>query len=196
MPVAKLGVKPAEPVPTVPLSPVEPREPAPEDPRATAPTEPVRQADEDCVKYINGKCAMAAVGPRDGGREGSGGASTGPVPTAKQADRATDHMAIGDEAMGRRDYNTAVTAYGNAMAAGKAGANVKLGEAQWRAGDQAGGGSTLMAAGSANPKAWKVLGQLKDEAGDAAGAKDAFLKYLKSNPKDAAVKARVDALGG
>ncbi len=163
------------------------------------------QLDENCIKYIQGKCVTGAVGPTGGSggggstkpAGGGGGVATpagggGPTVTSK----ATDNMQIGDDFMRQHDYNSAVTAYSSAVAEGKPGANVKLGEAQWRAGDQAGGGSTLMSAAGGNPKAWKVLGQLKEEAGDKAGAKDAYTSYLKSNPKDAAVKARVEALGG
>lgn len=166
---------------------------------------PAPQADASCIKYIQGKCVTGPVGgpgPGSSAAAGSGaktqgaGGSGSPPPLQTQKTTDNDNMAIGDDFMRQKDYNSAVTAFSAAVGEGLPGANVRLGEAQWRAGDQAGGGSTLMGAAASNAKAWKVLGQLKEESGDAAGAKDAYGSYLKKFPKDAAIKARVEALGG
>ncbi|GDX78375.1 hypothetical protein LBMAG42_01860 [Deltaproteobacteria bacterium] len=157
---------------------------------------------DDCEFMIQGKCAVA-VGPGGSGKPPPPGPGVGgtqsPVkaPPPGMETKVTDDESIGDDAMKSGDYGTAVIAYQKAVEAGKASAKVKLGEAQFRSGDDAGGTATLTAAAKSSPKAYKVLGQLKEGAGDAAGAKLAYAEYLKSNPKDSAtIKAKLESLGG
>lgn len=167
-----------------------------------APVEPP-PVKPDCELIINGECAVA-VGPGGSGRPGTPGPGVGTPPNSGKTPLApplethdTDDEGIGDAAMKSGDYGTAVIAYQKAVESGKASAKVKLGEAQFQSGDDAGGTATLTAAAKSSPKAYKVLGQLKEGAGDAAGAKLAYNEYLKSNPKDAAaIKAKLASLGG
>lgn len=158
---------------------------------------------KDCEVIINGECAVA-VGPGGAGKPGTPGPGVGTpqvpgkVPVAPvQKTTDTDDEATGDEAMKSGDLATALIAYQKAVDSGKSSAKVKLGQAQFQSGDDAGGTATLTAAAKSNPKAYKVLGQLKEDAGDLAGAKLAYDEYLKSNPKDAAaIKSKLASLGG
>lgn len=166
------------------------------------PKAPLVEPAKDCELIINGECAVA-VGPGGSGKPGtptpgvSGSQSKVKAPPPGMEMKVTDDEAIGDEAMKSGDYGTAMIAFQKAVDAGKSSAKVKLGEAQFRSGDDAGGTATLTAAAKSSPKAYRVLGVLKEGAGDAAGAKLAYGEYLKSNPKDsAAIKAKLESLGG
>ena len=144
-----------------------------------------------CFKPVSGP--PGAGGPPNG----AGGTST-PVAAGSQTRDTTsnDHESIGDGAMKKGDYNTAVAAYSEALSAGKSSVRIKLGEAQLRAGDQAGAMSTLTTASSSNKKALKLLGELKEQMGDVAGARAAYTDYVKAFPQDSAAKAHLDGLGG
>lgn len=175
--------------------------PQPEEPKA-----PPAPLPSDCPAGFEWNQKLqncVQTGPGPGGRPPPGGASSSPTvapgapgPATTQGYVETDDEAIGDGAMKNRDYNTAVIAYGKAVSAGKAAVRIKLGEAQLLAGDDAAAMGTLTQAAASNKKAYKLLGELKEKMGDPAGAKAAYGEYLSAFPKDSAVKAKLDALGG
>jgi predicted Zn finger-like uncharacterized protein len=126
-------------------------------------------------------------------------AAVGPgVPPAKseQAVREETPEQVGDSAMKTQNYETAVTAYGKAVAAGSSTAVIKLGEAQMRLGDLPAAQATLTRAAASNKRAYKLLGELMEKNGDVAGARSAYTQYCAAFPKDTATKAHLDALGG
>ena len=142
---------------------------------------------------------LIPVGPRDGkgprpASQGSGGAGGGST--------ARDHAAVGDDAMGRRDWSAAVAAYRKAVSADPRNAvyNGKLGEALLRGGDNGGAMQPLMtgAQGGYAP-AWRGLGDAAEAQGDRSGAIGYYQRYLSSRPtpRDAPqVQQRIDKLSG
>ena len=194
-PVTTVTPVPKAPEPSGPWTPVPPDSPSAAD-AGTSPAPLPGDCPEGFVWNISVQ-GCVGYGPRPGGTgptiqpPGPGTAKT--VPGAPAAGSSSvsesDDEAIGDEAMKKGDFETAVVAFR------KCGCTMKLGEAQMRAGDQAGAMATLTQASSSNKKAFKLIGELQESAGDLAGARVAFQKYVAAFPKDTAVKAHLEALG-
>ncbi|MSQ01806.1 MAG: hypothetical protein EXR71_07925 [Myxococcales bacterium] len=161
---------------------------------AATPTAPLPGDCPDGYVWNIKRQACMMAGPRGAGpieqipRPGTPKAiPTAPIGGASSISDSDDE-GIGDEAMKKKDFETAVVAYG------KARVPLKLGEAQMRAGDQAGAMATLTRASASNKQAFKFIGELLETAGDLPGARDAFQKYVEAFPKDAAAKAHLESL--
>lgn len=180
-----------------PVPPVAPR-------GAEGVTEAPQARPDDCpegfqyLAAVKGCVAVRGAPPAGGAPPPPGGASGKATAAANsgQAVREETPEQVGDSAMKTQNYETAVIAYGKAVAAGSTTAVIKLGEAQLRVGDLAAAQATLTKAASSNKRAYKFLGELKEKMGDVAGAKAAYEAYCKAFPKDTAARSHLDSLGG
>lgn len=183
------------------------KEPKPPAPRPNRDPEevPVVKVDDGCVMFtkeglcVTGFGGVAGAAPVAGrSPSGAGAVQDSKAPVAQVLTTSpTDNEAVGDAAMKSKDYDTAIQAFRKAIAEGKGSANVKLGQAQFLSGDEAGGAATLNTAAASQKRAYKVLGDLLEAAGDVAGAKVAFGQYLESGPSDAtAIRTKLAAMGG
>jgi predicted Zn finger-like uncharacterized protein len=140
-----------------------------------------------------GQKRPAAAAPSTNGGAASGG--TGEVVMS-----ARDHAVVGDRALGRSDYATAVTAYRQAMSMESNNPVYadKLGVALMRSGDLNGAGNYLnQAATGGHNRAHDHLGDLSAKQGDNAGAISHYQRYLQSGPSDAViVQQKIDSLSG
>ena len=103
-------------------------------------------------------------------------------------------QAVGDAGARNGNWQQAVTGYQKAVAANPNSASLllKLGNAQYRAGDLDGAAATLRSAADKGQKsALKTMGSIAREQGDIANANLLYQQYLATGPKDAADIERI-----